>query len=404
MVFFRPDRPGYGENPYPELERLRRAEPVHWSANLGAWVLTRYAECEQVLLDAETFSADPADEGGPAGERVAAHRAAMPLGDAPILGHEDGPDHARLRGVVNRAFGARAIAGRQRDIRAIVAELLGRAEPGRPFELMGGLARPLAAMTALQHFGLPPARWEGFHAAALAVMRARVEGLSDPAAPAGAEAAADYILEALDEAAPAPGEDGSTVASELARALDAGELSAAEAVMLLVHIGLAGNGPTAMALGHAVAALAAHPAAGEAMLRGDLAPGAVVEETLRWDSPTHAVPRFALADVQVGGRRVRAGQRLLVMIGAANRDPERFAEPDRFDPWRREDRHLSFGVGKHYCLGAPLARAELAIALEELVRRFGVPRVVEAVRGGTLLVRGFERLVIAPREPGELEG
>jgi cytochrome P450 len=404
VVFFRPDRPGYGENPYPELERLRRTEPVHWSANLGAWVLTRYAECEQVLLDAETFSADPADGAGQAGERVAVHRAAMPLGDAPILGHTDGPDHARLRAVVNRAFGARAIAAREPGIRRLVAELLERVTPGRPFELMDGLARPLAAMTALQHFGLPPARWEGFHAAALAVMRARVDGLSDPAAPRAAEAAAGYILETLDEAAPPWAGGGSTLAGELARALDAGELSAAEAVMLLVHIGLAGNGPTAMALGHAVAALAMHPDVAAALAAGSLGAAAVIEETLRWDSPTHSVPRFARRDAVVGGRRVRAGQRLLVMIGAANRDPERFADPDRFDPRRTGPRHLSFGVGMHYCLGAPLARAELAIALEELVRRFGVPRVVEAARGGTLEVRGFERLVIAPREPGELEG
>jgi cytochrome P450 len=235
-------------------------------------------------------------------------------------------------------------------------------------------------------------------------MRARVDGLSDPAAPRAAEAAAGYILETLDEAAPPWAGGGSTLAGELARALDAGELSAAEAVMLLVHIGLAGNGPTAMALGHAVAALAMHPDVAAALAAGSLGAAAVIEETLRWDSPTHSVPRFARRDAVVGGRRVRAGQRLLVMIGAANRDPERFADPDRFDPRRTGPRHLSFGVGMHYCLGAPLARAELAIALEELVRRFGVPRVVEAARGGTLEVRGFERLVIAPWEPGELEG
>lgn len=402
MVFFRPERPGYGDDPYPELERLRAAEPVHWSANLGAWVVTGYDACEQALLDAERFGADPALEAGAAGERVAAHRRQMPFGEAPVLGHIDGAEHARLRGAVARAFGARAIAGREADIRGLIGELTGRAGPGAPFELMGGLARPLAAMTALRHFGIDPAHWEGFHGAALAVMRARVDGLGDPAAGPAAAAAGAFILESLAEAA----EDGAegTVAAELAGAIDRGEVSAAEAIMLLVHIGLAGNGPTAMALGTAAWALARHPGAMARFLDGEVTAGEVLEEALRWDSPAHSVPRFAREDAELGGRRIRRGQRLLVMVAAANRDPSRFEEPDRFIPGRGGPRHLSFGVGPHYCLGAPLARAELAIALEELARRFGAFRAAEGQRGGTLQVRGFERLVIVPGGRGELEG
>ncbi|MEJ5221674.1 MAG: cytochrome P450 [Tepidiforma sp.] len=402
MVFFRPERPGYGDDPYPELARLRAAEPVHWSANLGAWVVTGYDACEQALLDAERFGADPALEAGPAGERVAAHRQAMPFGEAAVLGHADGAEHARLRGAVSRAFGARAIAGRETDIRGLIGELAGRGSSRAPFELMGGLARPLAAMTALRHFGIDPARWEGFHGAALAVMRARVDGLDDPAAAPAAAAAGSFILEALADAAE-DGEEG-TVAAELAGAIDRGEVSAAEAVMLLVHIGLAGNGPTAMALGTAAWALAHHPRELARFLGGEVTAGEVLEEALRWDSPAHSVPRFAREDAELGGRRIRRGQRLLVMVAAANRDPARFEEPDRFLPGRGGPRHLSFGVGPHYCLGAPLARAELAIALEELARRFGAFRVAEGRRGGTLQVRGFERLVIVPGAQDEREG
>jgi cytochrome P450 len=400
VIFFRPERPGYLEDPYPELARLRAAERVHWSANLGAWVVTGYAECEQVLLDADTFSADPAAEGGRAGERVAAHRQAMPPGEAAILGHADGPEHQRLRGAVNRASGARAIAGREADIRGLVGELLGRMPAGAPFELVGGLARPLATMAAMQHFGLPRGSWETFHRAAVAVMHARVDGLDDPAAAGEARAAAAFILGCLSDVAD---DGGETVGAVLAEAVDGGEVTAAEAVMLLVHIGLAGNGPTAMALCTAAWALAHHPEWLARLAAGEVSPSAVLEETLRWDSPTHVVPRFALKDATLGGRQVRRGQRLLLMVGGANRDPERFAEPDRFDPGREGARHLSFGVGPHYCLGAPLARAELVIALEELVQRMGPFRVVEARRGGSLFVRGFERLVVVAGS-GELEG
>ncbi len=402
MAVYRPGRAAYLEDPYPELARLRAAEPVHWSAELEAWVLTRYAECERVLLDAETFSADPADEAGPRGERVVAHRRAMPLGDVSVLGHVDGAVHERLRGAVNRAFGARAVGARRAAVAERVGALLAAARPGEPFDVMGQLARPLAAMTAMHHFGLPPTTWEAFYGAALAVMRARVDGLEDPGAAPAAVAAAEFILGLLADAMEASAGDGDegSLAAELGRAIDTGAISAGEAVMLMVHIALAGNGPTAMALGTALWALAGDAAARERMSSEEGVAAAAVEETLRWDSPTHCVPRFARKATELAGRRIRAGQRVLVLVGAANRDPEVFPEPDRFDLERAGARHLSFGVGPHYCLGAPLARLELATALAAAVRALGAYEVVEAKRGGSLEVQGFERLVVIPGAVG----
>lgn len=398
MAVFRPDRAGYLEDPYPALERLRRAEPVHWSGELEAWVVTGYAECERVLLDSGTYSADPVDEAGPRGARVAAHRRAMPLGDVPVLGHVDGPVHQRLRAAVNRAFGARAVGGRRAAIRERLARLLEAARPGEPFEVMEQLARPLAAMTALEHLGLPPARWESFYGAALAVMRARVDGLETPGAAEAAAAAAEFILGLVADATEAAeSEDGQAgLAAEIGRGIDAEEIAAGEAVMLMVHIALAGNGPTAMALGTAVWALAGDAPARARVAADEGVAAAAVEETLRWDSPTHSVPRFARATTELGGRRIRAGQRLIVMVGAANRDPAVFPEPDRFDIDRAGARHLSFGVGPHYCLGSPLARLELTLALKAAMRAFGAYEVTDARRGGTLEVRGFERLIVVP--------
>ncbi|WP_322796057.1 cytochrome P450 [Tepidiforma sp.] len=397
MAFFDPARRGYAEDPYPSLERLRREEPVHWSTALGAWVVVRQADCAAVLQDTERFSADPEREGAELGRRVAAHRRAMPFGGAAILGHADGAEHARLRAVVNRAFSARAVAARREMAAGLVRELLEGVRPGAPLEVMEGLARPLAVLTALAQFGVPREQGPAYFAAANAVMRARVDGLDAPGAAEEAVAAGRFLLGLLADA------DGDTLLGTIGQAVDGGEVTPEEAVMLAVHIALAGNIPTAMALGTALEALARFPEAREAVLQHPLLAGEAVEEALRWDSPTHAVPRFAVSETELGGRRIRAGQQVLVMVGAANRDPERFEAPGEFRLERPERRHLSFGVGSHFCLGAPLARAELSEAVREVLARFGRYRVAEAVRGGSFLVRGFARLVVVP-EGAEIEG
>lgn len=398
--FFDPSRKGYGDDPYPSLERLRREEPVHWSAALGAWVVVRYADCAAVLQDTERFSADPEREGAELGRRVAAHRRAMPFGGAAILGHADGAEHSRLRAVVNRAFSARAVAARRETAAGLVRELLEGVRPGAPLEVMEGLARPLAVLTALAHFGVPREQGPAYFGAANAVMRARVDGLDAPGAAEEAVAAGRFLLGLLDEAADG-GED--TLLGTIGQAVDGGEVTPEDAVMLAVHIALAGNIPTAMALGTALEALARFPEAREAVLQDPTLAGEAVEEALRRDSPTHAVPRFAVVDTELGGRRIRAGQQVLVMVGAANRDPERFEAPGEFRLERPERRHLSFGVGPHFCLGAPLARAELSEAVREVLARFGRYRVAEAARGGSFLVRGFARLVVVA-EGFEIEG
>ncbi len=120
-----------------------------------------------------------------------------------------------------------------------------------------------------------------------------------------------------------------------------------------------------------------------------------MEECLRFDTPTHYVNRFCTKDVGMWQRTVKAGQMVYAMVGAANRDPARFPEPDTLDIGRKDNRHLSFGMGIHFCLGAPLARLELDVVLRKVLERFGRYRVVRAERGGTFQVRGFDRLEIA---------
>lgn len=401
MAVFNPFRPAYIEDPYPFLARLRAQEPVHWSPDLGAWVVTSYAECQKALADDEHFSSNPIHATNDLGRSVAETRAKAPMGAAAILGNSDPPEHTRLRAIVNRAFTPRVIANMRSRVEQTIDELMEAWPAGRPIDLVPHLCEPVAITTVLAHIGVPPEGWARFRDWSGQIMRGRVDGASDQAAARAALEARDQMLDYLAQVA----EDREASGDEegprdvLAALIDAAgdeEIGADEVAMMLVHISLAGNGPTLMALANGVAALAAHPEQLERLLADrDLVPSAV-EECLRFDSPTHYVNRFCVKDVQMERRTVKAGQMVYAMVGAANRDPARFPNPDTLDIGRKDNRHLSFGMGIHFCLGAPLARLELDVALRRVLERFGRYRVVRAERGGTFQVRGFDHLEIAP--------
>lgn len=396
MVFFDPLRPAYIADPYPALAALRKAAPVHHSPEMASWVVTGYEACLRLLRDEECFSSNPINAGGPFGQMIAERREAVPLGMATILGNSDDPEHEILRTIVNRAFTPRAIAAMRPAIDDAIQQLLADIAPGR-FEVMSGLAEPLAPAMVLAHLGIPEDGRGMFRQASLEIMRVRVEGPDDPAVVDAADAAIETLMEALqewDEGGVA--REGSVLSTLFAAAHAGEELEPDDLLMLLIHISLAGNGPTAMAIGNAAMNLAGDAVA-LAKLRADpaLIPAAV-DELLRFDSATHAVARFALKDTKLGARKIKAGDSLYAMIGAANRDPSEFADPDSLNFERAENRHLSFGFGMHFCLGAPLARIEMQAVIEALIARFGRFSVVEAERGGSFMVRGPRRLVIAP--------
>jgi cytochrome P450 len=295
-----------------------------------------------------------------------------------------------MRSIVNRAFTPRAIAGMRPVVEAAVASLLDAATDG-PIEVMSTLAEPLVVTVVLEHLGIPEDDRARVREWSTAIMRARSEA-PQPAVLAPAQRARDELLLYLDEA---PRAARTTVMDTLRDAAAGGEtLTTDEMAMLLIHISLAGNGPSAYALGNAVLALASHPDQLDAVLADpELVPQAV-EEALRFDSPTHIVTRVAVAETMLGPRRIRPGDQLHAVIGAANRDPEQFPDADRFDVRRAENRHLSFGMGMHFCLGAPLARLELEVAVRALIERYGAFRVTGMQRGGTFLLRGPQALVI----------
>jgi cytochrome P450 len=365
-------------DPYPTYARLRRDSPLFWSEQLGCWLLTRHEDATAALRDPERFSsALPADP---------------PANDSPLadffglarrwLFFRDPPGHARLRLPVGRLLAPGSIEQLRPLIEQVTADLLDDL-PGHP-DLVSQLAFPLPA-TVLAHLleSTPEdaARLLGWMSAIAAA--SRQPGDADLVR-AGKEATAALTAHLRRRA------DGM---GGLLQGLEPAE--AAAQCLLLVF---AGNETTQHLIANGLRALLGHP---EQMTQLRAESGLIesaIEEMLRYDSPVQGVSRLARHEVCWHGRTIRPGDEVLVLLGAANRDPERFTEPDQFDVTRAVNPHLAFGLGNHYCPGAALARLEARVAILALLRRFPALRLVPgpvAWRTGNLVSRGLVSLPVA---------
>lgn len=403
MAFFNPFRPSYIEDPYPSLARLRREDPVHWSPELDGWVLTRHEDCVRVLRDQETFSNDGAVARGGVGRHVAESRARSPLGGTPLLGSSDPPVHTRLRGIVNRAFTPRVVEAERPVVREVVTRLLDETKAGEPFDLMPRLAEPLPVIVIGDLLGFdeedrgPVWRW------ANRVMRVVGGGDLPPDAYRDAEEAHRELFGFLERYTERHREDETRkVISMLVEAEREGDrLSIDELVAFLVFLYTAGAGPTSFMIGNAVLALLRHPDALERVRADRSLVRRALEESLRWDSATHTLLRFACEETTIGRRVIQPGDAVFAIVGAAHRDPDVFPNPDRFDIDRELSANdiLAFGIGPHFCLGQPLAYIEAEEALNQLLDRFEALTLPRdgLRRGDTFLLRGPGRLVLEGR-------
>lgn len=395
MAYFDPTRAAYRANPYPSLARLREEDPVHWSGPLGVWVLTRYEDCAVILRERERFTTEPGAARGPRAAALARYRESAPLGDAPTLGTTTGDLHGRLRAIVNPLFTPAAARAARPDIDRIVEELLGEVAHGQTVELVEEFADPLPKRVMLALMGVPAEDAAMVRRWFATIELVRTNPAVPPALVAEAKAAR---AEATAYLRPyfAGGLPRGSVLAALMRAAGAERgLGMDEILSLAVHIAIVGTGPATGAIANLVAALLDHPAQMEALRRRPAVIPHAVHELLRYDSPTHMVPRVAARDTELAGRRVRAGDMVLAMVGAANRDPAAFAEPDALNLARDARRHLGFGQGEHVCLGAPLARVLTEAALRALLERFSRLELAAPVEyGQSLELRLPERLVM----------
>ncbi|HWC02904.1 MAG TPA: cytochrome P450 [Methylomirabilota bacterium] len=372
MTAYDPRRPEVVADPYPALGRLREEEPVHWSEVLGGWVLTRYADVRAALADprlsADRITPFLARRTLTASDAVQALLRQVGL----WVVFTDPPTHTRLRSVLGRVLTTRAIELRRPRVEAIVRGLLDRAAAAGEMDLIRDFAYPLPVTVIGDLLGVPSGDHEQLKAWSDELATFVGSSLTAPdkyeRAARGVAEMHEYFARVVARRRAAPADDLVTAllaAEERGDGLREGEL-VASCVLLL----FAGHETTTNLIGNGALALLRHPAEARAWREDPALTAPAVEELLRYDGPTPAMVRVAREDLQADDRTIRRGDRLFLMISAANRDPRQFAEPDRLDLRRADNRHLTFGHGIHFCLGAPLARLEGQVALPALLSRF----------------------------------
>lgn len=369
---FNPLSPETRADPYPAYRRLREEDPVHRSPESGVWFLTRYADCLEMLVDPR-FSAE---------RRRAASAPALSTTQYPSMLTLDPPDHTRLRKLVNLAFTPRMVKALTPRIEQLVDELLEAAAGRGSIELIDDFAYPLPVTVIAEMLGVP------------AEDRARFQAWSP------ADMTGSRIDPGPDD--PLMGYFGALIADRRRRPradfltdLMAADMTETELLAMCYLILLAGHETTVNLIGNGTLALIRHP--GE-MIRLRSQPNLIdtaVEEFLRYDAPVQLTSRVATEDVDWHGHRIAALSTVVGILGAANRDPAIFENPEELDVARAHNPHLGFGRGLHFCLGAPLARLIGRIAFNQLLARFpdlrlaGEPELRRAV-----VVRGLRRLPV----------
>jgi cytochrome P450 len=388
-VQFQPLHPQVIEDPYPLYDRLRAEDPVHRSPT-GMWVLSRYDDVALALRDPRF---------GRRGfqEMISARFGGPGFGSTMLL--QDPPDHTRLRALVSRAFSPRVIEDLRGRIQHMVDELLDAAAGRGEMDLIAGLAYPLPMSVICEMVGVPAGDRDRFRQWSDDIVRSfDAIGFPDPQVIARAKVAGAAIRAYFDDLVAARRRaPRSDLLSALIAVEEAGDrLSTEELFATAVLLFLAGHETTANLIGNGVLALLRDPVELRRLREDPAMIQRAVEELLRYDSPVQRVSRIVNDDVVIGDRTIPNGSLVLALLGSANRDPAHFAEPARLDVGREDNRHLAFGWGIHFCLGAPLARLEGQIVISTLLRR--LPRMTLATERmqwrPTFTIRGLTALPV----------
>jgi cytochrome P450 len=392
-IYFNPWDENFRANPYPHYRPLLAAPPRIIDMGFKFVLAARYADVRAILMDHATFSSvQPAGMGFDEQTKL--------FGDAPTMLGSDPPTQTRLRRLVSRDFTPRRIRELEPRIREIAKNLIDAAERKTEFEVMADLANPLPVMVISDLLGVPPGDYHQFKDWSDKVIEAdnTLPGMPmpDEIKTAFTELRAYFIAE-IARRRKNPGTD---LVSALVVAHDEAEaLSADELLQFVVLLLLAGNETTTNLIGNGMLALGRNPGAMEALRsKPELMRGAI-EEMLRYDGPVQSTFRTATRDTEVGGTPIAAGMGVFVIIAAANRDPAKFADPEKFDIGRESNEHVAFGEGIHFCIGAPLARLEGSIAIGSALERFPHLRLknpdAAVTYKGSYFLRGLSRLEMA---------
>jgi len=390
---FNPMEPEFIADPYPMYHRLRTEDPVHHSA-LGFWVLTRYEDVVTALRDPRL-----------AKEAIASFVAARFGAPLPAMGlsmlDRDPPDHTRLRGLVSKAFTPRVVEGLRPRIQEIVDGLLAGVAARGSMDLIEEFAYPIPVAVICEMLGVPIEDHERFKGWSIDIARGLDLIWLGPDSDVGRrsvaarQALAEYFRGLIAQRRAAPRND---LLSGLIAAEEAGDkLNEMELLATCILLLIAGHETTVNLIGNGMLALLRHRDQLERLQRDPGLIASAVEELLRFDGPVQRTARIPSEDVTIGGHTIAKGEMVMPFIGAADRDPAQFPDPDRLDIGRSDNRHIAFGWGIHFCLGAPLARIEGQIAINTLLRR--LPKVSlatdEPEYRPSLTLRGLKALPVA---------
>ena len=392
--------PRFIADPYPVLNALREATPVFWNESSGQWMVTRFADVAALLRSRGlgrnyTHRYGHAEFGRPEPDLRWRHFDEHERWSLLFL---EPPDHTRLRRLIAKVFTPRAVAALGPTIARLSADRLDRCAELGTFDLIADYAQPFSLAVICSMLGVPVA-----DTAQLLDWSHRIVKMyeleADEATRRAADAAAGefiaYTRALIDHKRRRP--DGKLVAG-LAAVDDGGDvLSDAEITSTTMVLLEAGHEATVNTVGNGFRALLHHPDQWRRLTSGEVAPAVAVEELLRWDPPLQLFARWVLdPGVRVGDRELEVGDEVALLFGAAQRDPRRFDRPDRFDVGRGDAAHIGFGGGIHHCVGAALARAELAESVAGLARRFPQLRLVaEPAYHPTFVIRGLTGLRVA---------
>jgi pimeloyl-[acyl-carrier protein] synthase len=381
-------------DPYPLYHRLQRESPVHWDPFLRAWVVTRYDDVIRVLREFHAARTPTPEQRTAMGLESLNPVAEMMVKQMLFL---DGNAHMRMRGLASVAFTPQKMEALRSHIRSITRSLLESAKAKGGMDVITDLGEPLPCIVTAEMLGLPTEdhrqlkQWSEDFAEILCNFQHtpdRVEKIVK-----STREMTDYFRGKMRKKDIRP--DG-LVSSLMNAEINGDRLSEDEVIANCMITLVGGQETTTNLIGNGVLTLMRHPEQLE-RLRADfsLIPSAV-EEMLRFESPSQHTGRLAPEDVEMGGKKILKRQTIIAVMAAANRDPNRFPDPDRFDITRPDNKHVAFGWGAHFCFGAPLARIEAQVAFEEMLRRFPQWRLTSAplVWRQNMALRGLTSLPI----------
>ena len=389
--------PAFIADPYPVLNDLREATPIWWNESTGQWMVTRFEDVSTALRDRRL--------GRDYNHRYSHVELGKPEPDgrwASFNEHEqwsllclEPPDHTRLRRLISKVFTPRAVARLADDIRTFSDDLLDQCAELETFDLLADYAQPYSVAVICSMLGVPVTDAKLLLDWSHAIVKMYELTAADEVKAAADRAAGEYIAYTKELIAAKRRNPDGLLVSELVQVEDSGDiLTEAEIVSTTMVLVEAGHEATVNTLGNGFRALMHKRDQWERLTSGEVDPAIAVEELLRWDSPLQLFERWVLDDgVVIAGQELAVGDEIAMLFGSAQRDPRRFDQPDMFDIGRNDPAHIGFGGGIHFCIGAPLARQELARSVAGMVERFPDLQLVEEPDyHQTFVIRGLQEL------------